>query len=91
MAENPPLTYLIVLAIITLLVVGSLFLIVPKKEVVNRFKSTCDIPTIGQKEVSVIVSGNGLPGGVVSPTGITLKVYNYSVPCTCESKIPLIK
>ncbi|HIJ98810.1 TPA: hypothetical protein H1005_02610, partial [archaeon] len=90
MPEGQPLIYIVILAFITILLIGALYAIIPKKEVVNRFTCSCEIPELGNKKVTVIVQGDDLPSGVIAPTNLTLNVYNYSVPCSCETKLSLI-
>ena len=91
MPKNRPFKYIIILAMITVIIAGSIFFVIPKKEVASKFQCTCVIPDIGEKNLSLVVSGDGLPSGVLEPAGLTLKVYNQSVACSCETKIGLIK
>ncbi len=91
MDEGQPFIYIIILVLITLAIAGIIFAVIPKKEIVNRFTCSCEIPELGNKEITVIVQGKDLPSGVIAPTNLTLNVYNYSVPCTCETKLPLIR
>ena len=91
MPKTQPFAYIVLLAMITLVIAGSLFLVIPKKEVITRFSCMCELPGEGAKEINVLVSGDDLPSSAIAPVNLTLKVYNQTVPCSCESKTSLIR
>ncbi len=79
--------YLIVLLLVIILIL--IFYIISQtfKPSVGVFHCYCSIPEYGEKEVLVTlqVVGETWGASILKPTNISIKIFENSVSCNCES------
>lgn len=81
-------TYLFLAGLIIIVVLIGYFAIQSvKNSPIGVYHCFCDVPGYGEKEALVTIQVVGESWGikVLYPTNISLNIFGYSVPCSCES------